>query len=144
MFNLGTPSDTLADFFSHGEESNPIKSIGSFVGESINPLYTAIPDLIGGQDALSGKHITDTSDYLDQLVPGANQISALSGTSVTGTLGNVLGGTAGPMLDPQRATAVNGKTAWWNQNLANFMSGLQIQDTEYPSYRRLAGKSSGG
>jgi hypothetical protein len=139
MFNLGTPSDTLADFFSHGDEGNPVKTVGSFLGESLNPLYTLPFEQIKEQE-LGGRHITDLSDNLDQSIPFLNQLSSLSGVSATGTLGNVFGGGAGGMIDPQRQVQLGQKNYLFNQSALNFLTGLGIQDTENPSYRRLAGK----
>jgi hypothetical protein len=142
-FNLGTPAETLNDVFSHGEDPNPVTSVGSFLGESINPLFTALPEVFKQQD-ISGKHVSDVSENIDQMLPGINQLSSLSGYSLSGTLGNILGGggDATPMLDPSRQLEQGQKTAFFNQSMINFLTGLGIQRTDTPTAQRVAIRES--
>jgi hypothetical protein len=136
---LGTPAETLNDVFSKGTESNPLKNVASYVGESLNPLFTLPLEQIKEQE-LGGRHISDLSENLDQAIPFANQLSSLSGYSVSGTLGNLFGGAPGPTFDPQRQTELGNKSFLFNQSMLNFLTGLGIQDTENQSVRRLGAR----
>lgn len=138
-FNLGTPAETLNDVLSHGEEGNPIKTIGSYVGESLNPLFTLPVEMAQGQE-ISGKHVTDQSNNLDQAIPFFNQIASLNpwGASPSGTIGNIIGGAEGPTLDPQRQQVVGENDNQFLLHMLNFATGLGVQDTERPTYKRYS------
>jgi len=70
-----------------------------------------------------------------------NQVSNISGTSVTGSVQNMLGNVFGgdnPALDPQKAVVRNDKSRFFNTSLANFLSGLGLQNTQKGSYQNIA------
>jgi hypothetical protein len=142
-YNLGTPIETLQDYFSAGQETNPVKALTSNLVGDVNPLLTLLPEL-ATQKEVGGKFISDPSENLDQAIPFLNQLSALSGVSATGSLGNLFGTAAGPVLDPQRAVAKGEKEYFFNTNLINFLTGLGIQPANRPSYTSFALKENRG
>jgi hypothetical protein len=122
-FSFSSPLDTLAEF-----TNNPEQGLGGSAAKAatgmLNPLITGIPRMADSSN--------DTSEELDQTLPGLSTISSITGRSPTGTLGNIL--SARPELDPTRQYEQGRKTQFLNESLLNFFLGLRIADySEYSS-----------
>jgi hypothetical protein len=122
-FSFSSPLDTLAEF-----TNNPEQGLGGSAAKAatgmLNPLITGIPRMADSSN--------DTSEELDQTLPGLSTVSSITGRSPTGTLGNIL--SARPELDPTRQYEQGRKTQFLNESLLNFFLGLRIADySEYSS-----------
>jgi hypothetical protein len=142
-FNLGSPQEgVLGDILNSGDSKSTgvmgaiqNSPVGNILGMA-NPLLKAPIELTSSKTLDSGANIADKGEYLDQQIPFVNQISAISGFSASGTLGNILNGA--PELDPQRAVQRGEKENFFNTNLANFFGGLSLQNIDKPSYKKIA------
>ena len=130
-FNLGSPVESLADTFN----GNPARNI---VFGMANPMIKAPIDLISGTNQSTGAGIPDKSDYVDQVLPIVNQLSNLTGVSIAGSVGKMVTGTG--VIDPQRAVQTGEKNYFFNQSLANFITGLQLNNVNRPSYQNIASR----
>lgn len=116
-------ANTLAD---------PVRGIAGMV----SPLLRVPAELLAGGQWGSGAKINDTSDYVDQSIPGVNYLSNVTGTSVTGSLAGLLSGEG---LDPQAQVARGNKDVG-DQALSalNWLTGLGLQDMSKPNYVNYA------
>lgn len=119
-----------------------------------SPLLRVPVELATGGSMSTGGRIKDTSDYIDQSIPGINYLSNISGFSPTGSVGTLLSGQG---LDPQhgfqpKADGSMDKSGL-DQGLSafNWLTGLGVQNLSRPSYvsyaeiqkRNQAGASNG-
>jgi hypothetical protein len=120
-FSLSSPLDTLAEFTNNPEEGL-LGSASKAATGMLNPLLTGIPRMMDP--------VNDTSEELDQSLPGLSTVSSITGRSPTGTLGNII--SARPELDPTRQYEQGRKTQFLNESLVNFFLGLRVSDySEY-------------
>lgn len=138
-YNLGSMQEGV---LGSGGLNGSIKS--NIIG-MLNPLATVPWGVVSGNNPGTGMHISDKSDYIDSSLPIINQISGISGESVTGTIGNLLGqtpakGAGGGLLDPQRSVRMNAKEQWLNQSTLNFLTGLNITNIDTKSNARNAAR----
>jgi hypothetical protein len=135
--NLGTPQEGILGDLLSGQPGDQWRNVWGMA----NPLLKAPIDLATGVNQGTGAKINDVSEYLDNSLPAVNQVSNISGTSVTGTVGNALGNVFGgdnPTFDPQKAVVRKDKERWLNTSLANFLTGLGLQNTQKGSYQNIA------
>ena len=94
---------------------------------SVSPLIRAPFELAAGGQVGTGAQINDPSDYLDSQIPGAAQLSRVTGNSVTGSLVSMLQGGG---LDPQYQIAAGNKDPVAGPALGalNWLTGAGIQD----------------
>jgi hypothetical protein len=112
--------------------ADPVRGIAG----SISPLLRVGPELLSGSSWGTGSQIRDTSDYLDQMIPGVNYLSNMTGNSVTGSAASLL--TTGK-LDPQAQVAAGNKgPADQGLSLANWLTGLNIQNMSRPNFINYA------
>jgi len=134
FIDLATPWEALggAGGALQGSSIGDVAShLGSYIVNKANPLIKAPVELATGMQMsdIGPRKIKDKSDYIDRLLPGADQVAAISGYSVAGTLGNMLGGgpeKGQPWLDPQRAVAVGDKEHWRNASSLQFLTGIRL------------------
>jgi hypothetical protein len=109
--------------------------------DMVNPLLTAPVEFVRGKQGSpmndNGAKIVDKGEYLDSLTPYLNQVAGISGVSPWGTVGGLMGD-GSPIPDPQRAVEQGRKDYIFNRNLANYLTGLGIQDTTNAQYQRIA------
>lgn len=119
-----------------------------------SPLLRVPVELATGGSMSTGGRIKDTSDYIDQSIPGVNYLSNISGFSPTGSVGTLLSGQG---LDPQHGfqPKADGSTdkSGLDQGISafNWLTGLGVQNLSRPSYvsyaeiqkRNQAGASNG-
>jgi len=127
-YNLGSPQEGILGDTLNGNIPRNIASM-------LNPLIKTPIEFTTDQSLSTGAYIADKGEAVDQLIPGVNQIANISGYSPTGSIATLSQGLG---LDPQRAMQRGEKEAFFNTNLANFLSGLGIQNYDKPSYRKIA------
>jgi Ser-tRNA(Ala) deacylase AlaX len=149
-YNLGSPAETLAGIFSGGSQpagddgevpswgTSLIKATGSNLAGMINPALTLPFELAQGAK-ITGKHISDPSEGIDQAIPFASTIGGISGYSPSGTIGNLFNTDPNtPILDPQRAVALGEKANWLNTSTINWLTGLGITNANNQRYTNIA------
>lgn len=139
--NLGTPTETMNDLMSSGEESNPFKTVANFAGESLNPL-AGLATVFATDSNIAGKYEPDKGEVVDKTLPILNQIAAISGYSPTGSVTNLFSGTAGPVLDPQRSVEAGRKEHFLNTSLLNWITGLGIQPVGTAQQTKFASREN--
>lgn len=106
-----------------------------------SPLLRVPVELATGGSMSTGGRIADSSDYLDQSIPGINYVSNITGFSPTGSVGTLLSGQG---LDPQKGFVQkkNGETnkTGLDQGISafNWLSGLGVQNLSRPNYVNYA------
>jgi len=120
--NIGSPQEGIL-----GDTLNG--NIGRNLAGMLNPVLKAPVDLVTRTNLGTGGHIADVSDYVDQQLPILNQVSTISGQSASSGF-----------MDPQRAVEIGDKNRFFNEQMANFLTGLGIQNYGKPSYKVIAGK----
>jgi hypothetical protein len=136
--NLGSPQEGILGDTLNG---SPWRNIANMV----NPVFKAPLDIATSTNIGTGAKIQDIGEYIDQQIPGVNQVAAISGWSPTGTVANIVQGFPnGSFLDPQRAVQRNEKNHFLNLSLANFLTGLGIDYTDKQSYQNIARKTQSG
>ena len=131
MINFGSPIEAVADTFNG--------NIGANIAGMLNPLIKQPWGLISGDQPLDpGHYIPDKGEWIDQALPFVNQIANVTGFSPTGSLQSLL---SEGKIDPQRAMAKGEKQFLDNQNVFNFLTGLNMQTTERESYYDIARKN---
>lgn len=106
-----------------------------------SPLLRVPIELAAGSSIATGTKIKDTSDYIDQNLPGINYLSNLTGTSFTGSLGSL---PMGKGLDPQAGFVPKADGTTNKSNLdqilsaLNWTSGLGFQNLSRPNYINYA------
>ena len=136
-YNLGSPIESLAGIFNGDITQN--------LAGMVSPYLKAPIELATGNSVSTGAPIGDKSDYLDQLIPGINQLSNMSGYSPTGTIGNIIGTTDpklnqvnrfdNPWLDRQAQVQAKIKNNFDNTSTLNFMTGLGIINYNQKNYK---------
>lgn len=105
-----------------------------------SPLIRTPIEIAAGGSLGTGARINDTSDYLDESIPGVNYLSDIMGVSVTGSLGSIFSGQPG--LDPQFQVARGNKGGFGSEDMwmsaMNWATGLGIQDMSRPNYINYA------
>lgn len=94
-----------------------------------NPLLKAPYEILARKNVGTGANIADMSDYIDQQLPIANQVSNIVGQSASSGF-----------IDPQRAVEKGEKDRFFNLQMVNFLTGLGLQDYGKPSYKTIAAK----
>lgn len=125
-YDFGTPVEGLGQMY-NGD-------VGANLAGMLNPLIKLPIGLITGNQPL-GHHISDQSEWIDQNLPFTNQIGNLTGYSPIGSVDTLL---SSGKLDQQRAMSIGEKDFLFNQNMANFIGGLSLQNIDRPSYRKQA------
>lgn len=122
--NPGVATLDLAGTFSGG--------IGQGVISSLNPMFKLPFELNNLTRIDTGAKIHDVSDYLDSQIPNVGPISNVTGTSVTGTLGNLL---TGQFKADQQYQVEKGNKGPTEQGLSllNWLSGMQVQNLSQPN-----------
>jgi hypothetical protein len=129
IVDWGSPTEAMASVLN---SDNPAAAIAAMT----NPIPKTIAGLIQGHQPLANEaYIPDQSEWIDRSVPYVNQLSAISGISVTGSLEELL--TSGK-IDEQRAVEKGEKDFMFNQNMANYWSPFSIQNTDRPSFFNIA------
>jgi len=131
-------SGSLMDFGSSPEAAASMFNgdVGENLAGMLNPLIQTPWGIVSGSHPLNSEHyIPDKGEWIDKSIPFVNQIANLSGYSPSGSLESLL---SEGKIDPQRAMEQNEKNTLFNQNLLNFMTGLNIQNTDRPTYRKIA------
>lgn len=104
------------------------------------PILRVPFEALAGGTLGTGARINDTSDFVDESIPGVNYLSDIMGVSVTGTLGSVLSGQPG--LDPQFQVRRGNKEGFGSgdamMSLFNYLTGLGVQDMSRPNYINYA------
>jgi len=119
--NLGSPTEAFLGDFGNGNVARNLLGM-------LNPVAKAPIELLGGESVGTGAAISDTSDYVDQLIPGVNQFANISGYSPTG------------LFEDQAAVAKGEKNHFANLQLLNFLTGVGMQNYDRPSYNRIAAR----
>lgn len=119
------------------------------------PFVRVPAELASGGSWSTGGRIADSSDYVDQSIPGINYVANLTGVSPTGSVGSLLSGQG---LDTQAGYTpkADGSTDKDDGDkllsAVNWLSGLGFQNLSRPSYtnyaeieqRNAAGKEANG
>lgn len=128
LTDFGSPVEAAASMF-NGD-------VGENLGGMLNPLIQTPWGIASGSHPLNSEHyIPDKGEWIDKSLPFLNQIANVTGYSPSGSLETLL---SEGKIDPQRATEKGEKDFLFNQNLTNFLTGLNIQETNRPSYRKIA------
>lgn len=128
LFNLGSPVEGVADVF-NGKS-------GEALAGMLNPLIKQPWGVVTGSQPM-GHYISDTSEWIDQAIPFGNQIANVFAVSPSGTLESLFNE---GKIDWQRANESGEKDVFFNQNMANFLLGLGIENVSRPSYKKQARK----
>jgi hypothetical protein len=128
VFDFGSPVEAAGQIFNG--------KVGPHIADMLNPIISKPWGLIQGSHPMEPDHfIPDKGEWLDQAIPFANQFSNITGLSTTGSIGSLASGQG---LDWQRVKASGEKDFLANQNLLNFMLGLNYQNTERQSFYNIA------
>ena len=101
-----------------------------------NPFFRVPAELASGGSWSTGGRINDASDYIDQSIPFINYLANITGISPAGSIGSVLSGQG---LDQQAAVEAGNKTDFDKAlSVANWLSGVGIQNLSRPNYINLA------
>jgi hypothetical protein len=136
-FDLGTSTEALASLLNYDPHGG---SIPRNLADMITPAIKTPLELMTGKTLQNNSSITDKAGYFDTLIPGAQEVSSITGYSPIGTINNIINGAPfnGPVLDQTRSVQEGNRQQFDSYAIANFLLGLHMGNISGPGQMTVA------